>query len=1042
MGINPIKSLFLLTALYTTVTIAQKATITEENLSLETYGFGDPNPVPILKNNPKIYPYFKFESYSHQAKKKDWKVVTLENEYIKVFVLPEIGGKVWGAIEKSTGNEFLYKNEVIKFRNIAMRGPWTSGGIEFNFGIIGHHPSTATSVDYMLRENTDGSVSCIVGNLDLPSRTVWRVEIRLGNDKAFFETNASWYNPTPVNQSYYNWMTAAAIATDDLEFFIPGNEFLEHNGDPHPWPVDAKNRNLAFYKNNNFGPSKSYHIVGDYKDFFGGYYHNSDFGFGHWSPYEEMPGQKLWLWALSRSGGIWEDLLTDTDGQYIEFQAGRLFNQYSPGAVNPISQANFEPYVMDRWREIWFPFREIGGMEAATEYVVMNMEWKKEGFYLGINALQKINDELKIKVNGRLASSDLLVLDPMEVFSRTIGIRERDTLEIMLGDRKLYYTNVDEKTRLKRPFHPDEALEVSHSRQLFMDGWEAMKFRVFDTALHNFQELVKLDPSYQQAWTKLAELEYRRTNYKKALEHANTVLRMDTYNPEANYLAGIAYRATGDYVNALESLGWAARDMKYRSVGYAQMAEVYLILNNYARAREYAQKALAFNSYNINALQALLLVSRSKTEEKEFEINSGRLREIDPLNHFVMAENYLAGTKGNGLVENIQNEFRSEIILELALYYFNLNRINDALKILDLAAEDTKVKMWRIFLMEKSDKITDDRLLNEAMSASAHFVHPFRRESVQMLEWVQTQSTDWKPKYYLAQNYLAVGLKEKGLALLKALGNQPESDVFYRFRANMVDDLSYEDKFKDYEKALEVNEKDWKVWEEFIQFSLNNENYKAAYELSTKAYKRFGKNYNIGLGHARAALQVDRYAETIKVLKNINILPFEHASESKNIYDDAHIFLASQKLGKNKYREAIVLLEESKKWPENLGVGKPYNVDSRLQDYLLAISYEKIGEADKTKELLMQAADFSMSHWETPSINHLFGFLALEKMGNENELQKVLSSIQNSNIKNDPRINLVMAFFENDIQKLSRLKNGAPVSEELWKIMVTVQKYR
>ena len=120
---------------------SQSVTITEEIRQLDTYGFGTPNPVPILTENPKIFPYFKFEGYSHTSQKKGWKVVKLENDYIEVYVLPEIGGKVWGAIEKSTGNEFLYRNEVVKFRNIAMRGPWTSGGIEFNFGIIGHHPS-------------------------------------------------------------------------------------------------------------------------------------------------------------------------------------------------------------------------------------------------------------------------------------------------------------------------------------------------------------------------------------------------------------------------------------------------------------------------------------------------------------------------------------------------------------------------------------------------------------------------------------------------------------------------------------------------------------------------------------------------------------------------------------------------------------------------------------------------------------------------------------------------------------------------------------
>ena len=185
-------SFLLLTILIVSTTQAQSVTIKEDIQSLDTYGFSKPNPVPILAENPKIFPYFKFEEYEHTSKKKDWKVVTLENEYIKVMVLPEIGGKVWGAIEKSTGEEFLYKNEVIKFRNIAMRGPWTSGGIEFNFGIIGHHPSTATPVDYITRTNADGSVSCIVGSTDLPSNTSWTVEIRLEKDKTYFETNASW----------------------------------------------------------------------------------------------------------------------------------------------------------------------------------------------------------------------------------------------------------------------------------------------------------------------------------------------------------------------------------------------------------------------------------------------------------------------------------------------------------------------------------------------------------------------------------------------------------------------------------------------------------------------------------------------------------------------------------------------------------------------------------------------------------------------------------------------------------------------------------
>ena len=184
----------------------QRAFISEEPYSLKTYPFSDPNPNPILLTNPKIYPYFKYDGYSKDGSAQDWNVVKLENDYVEVYVMPQAGGKVWGAIEKSTGEEFIYRNEVMKFRNISMRGPWTSGGIEFNFGIIGHHPSTATPVDYIIQNHEDGSISCTVGNIDLPSRTQWRVKIVLPKDKAYFETQALWYNPTPSSQSYYNWM--------------------------------------------------------------------------------------------------------------------------------------------------------------------------------------------------------------------------------------------------------------------------------------------------------------------------------------------------------------------------------------------------------------------------------------------------------------------------------------------------------------------------------------------------------------------------------------------------------------------------------------------------------------------------------------------------------------------------------------------------------------------------------------------------------------------------------------------------------------------
>ena len=187
-----------------------QATITETNEKFKTYPYSDPDPVAKIT---KFYPYYRFDGFTNEPTEQEWKIVTLENEYVKVFVAPEMGGKVLGAIEKSTGEEFIYFNKVVKFRDIAMRGAWTSGGIEFNFGSIGHAPTTASPVNYILRNNKDGSVSCIIGAPEITSRTEWRVEIRLPANASYFETNAIWYNPSELKTSLYNWMTASVDAS-------------------------------------------------------------------------------------------------------------------------------------------------------------------------------------------------------------------------------------------------------------------------------------------------------------------------------------------------------------------------------------------------------------------------------------------------------------------------------------------------------------------------------------------------------------------------------------------------------------------------------------------------------------------------------------------------------------------------------------------------------------------------------------------------------------------------------------------------------------
>ncbi len=333
---------------------AAKATVREYRKVIRTYPFSDPNPIAAAG---RIYPYFRYDGYTNVPVDKEWTVVELENAYLKVTVLPEIGGKIWSAVEKSTGRSFIYDNHVVKFRDIAMRGPWTSGGIEPNYGIIGHTPNCATPVDYLALVEQDGTAKVIIGVLDLLTRTPWRLEIALPPDKAYFTTRSSWYNATPIEQPYYTWMNTGIKAAGNLELIYPGTHYIGHGGEVFPWPIHAENgRNLSFYEQNDFGPYKSYHVLGRHSDFFGAYWHDDEFGMGRYSTRDDKLGKKAWIWGLSRQGMIWEKLLTDTDGQYVEVQSGRLFNQAAEAStLTPFKHRGFAPHSFDDWTEYLVP---------------------------------------------------------------------------------------------------------------------------------------------------------------------------------------------------------------------------------------------------------------------------------------------------------------------------------------------------------------------------------------------------------------------------------------------------------------------------------------------------------------------------------------------------------------------------------------------------------------------------------------------------------------------------------------------------------------
>ena len=361
--------------------LAEPVSVREEETEFLTYPFGDPDPVPAVAQ--KRYPYFRYDGSSVTGVPKRWKTVVLENEHVKVTLMPEIGGKVWGAVDKRTGTDFVYYNHVVKFRDIAMRGPWVSGGIEFNFGILGHAPSSATPVDWCVRTNADGSASYFASSDEFVTRSRWQVEVRLRPGAAQFETQTTWFNASGLDQPYYHWMNAAFHLEKNARFLFPATRYSGHTGRTHAWPIDAQGRDLSVYGANAFGFNKSYHVLNGDGRGYAVWWPERGLGAVHRSRSWEKFGRKIWLWSLAREGEIWKDLLTDCDGQYTELQSGRYFIQPIRGNhLTPFKHPRFTPGSTETFSETWGVLRSPESFErdVATETPVPRPEKMPVGF--------------------------------------------------------------------------------------------------------------------------------------------------------------------------------------------------------------------------------------------------------------------------------------------------------------------------------------------------------------------------------------------------------------------------------------------------------------------------------------------------------------------------------------------------------------------------------------------------------------------------------------------------------------------------------------
>lgn len=1011
----------LLLALCGGAALAQEQPLTaarvwEAPLALPTYELGPPDPNPPLFDRARTrgrpsYPYPLLDNLTNKRVDKTYRAVFLENEYLRVTVLPELGGKLYAIYDKTAGRDALYTNHVVKYAMVGIRGAWTSGGIEWNFP-DGHTLTTVSPVDFVTRMEEDGGAAVIVGDTERVQRMQWAVAIRLRPGRKVVETEVTLNNRRETPGRYWFWATAAARATDDMRFIYPMREAYPHAF----WPV------FSFPKHNGVDLS-AYREVTNYlslfardsrRDFFGVYYEKSDWGIAHVADHHELPGKKTWTWGTDEAGKIWIDKLTDNDGQYVEFQAGRFETQMEHEFI--------APHRVERFTEYWFPLDKLGGgFNKVTKDVALRVELTGDQARITANASAKFDDaELFIAASGKQIHSSRITLSPSAPFAATVKlpapmvivvrIRAKDGRELVH-----YYTDSppDGNPDFKPATRPTPDPAPAPVERVYLTGLAADKKSNDPAARAAYNEALKLDPGYAPAHIALGLSFYRSGEYDRAAEQLEAALRRDRGAGDAHYYLALVRRAQNRVGEAIEQLMWCVRAGHRESVARYVLGEIDLASDTINGALEQLSQSVRLDPRDLKARTVLAVAERRAGRLDAAQARIDEVVREAPLDYFALHEQY------NILKERKQDAQAERVWAEL---WRLLSREQDSLLelIFDYAAigvsEAQKLAEKGFHEIVNRQKKTPYPMLVYLFNFSSYqpmtvakvdpaYVFPHRVEEIAiLLEELKANPTDGRTAYYLG-NALASKLRFKEALDAWRIAAQFDSKnaVTHRNYARalaLVEDRK-EEAVAAMERAIALAPDDHHLYLELDQLLAGMKQTERRAKLLEGAPEKARARTALLQSLAAAYVDAGRFTEAVGLLERHAFTSGEGEGAALGLYRRAHLALAKQHQRAGRHVEAAAAFIKATEYPANFGVGRPA-LQSQAREYVAAaLEFEAAGRRDEAEKWLRRAAEDALNSPTQPeepwSEHYYYKAVALDRLSRKDEARALYERLARLN---------------------------------------------
>ncbi len=1028
--------------------------IWEGTIDLPTYRVNAPEKAPLFARDFAyqrakrwVYPYAMNDNPTYTRVDSTHRALFLENDYLKVCVLPDIGGRLFYATDKTNGYEIFYRQHAIKPANVGMLGAWISGGVEWN--VFHHHRATSQyPIDYRLVDNGDGSKTIWVGELENRHRMSWAIGLTLFPDKSYIQVTGRFFNESADRNSMLHWNNVATHANEDYQILFPATTkygMFHHKLSHIHWPIanepykgnpDFIGVDVSLWKNLPSLTGDSVFIQDLQDDWVGGYDYGKNAGTMLAGNHNINKGGKFWTWGHKTYGHMWDCVtLTDEDGPYVELMTSAYSdNQPDYCWINPGETKEFTAY--------WYGIRDmkdgpVKNIRTEDEICIrgnekgaVNLEVEADGsIHIAANSTQKRPGAVvKVSCEGREIYSKTALIAPDKPFSDNFKVDaalatkpENFTISLYASDGELLIDHHPYRHDINSPLPEDlkpvnpDPKSIANAEECFYVGMRNLQFHQAHVDPNDyFLEVLRRDPGDVRANTQMGIFHRKNGAYPEAKAYLRKAIARQTANytrpsdGEAMYNLGLILKEEGLWHDAIDTLYRAAWDYEYASAAYLQLAQISNIRGNEVQALQEAGMAVNYNGMNIDARNLKTSLLRKAGRKAEAIALAKEVIGFDPLNYYAQRELTLLGAAPRSEFVKLLRGV-SESYLSLAVQYFNNGFEAEGRAVLE-EAEAIKpyptVEYYLGYLADvcDGDKAKAEKYFRKAEAASTDYVYPFRIETVRVLgkalEYLPQSATTW---YYLG-NLWYQKQPEKALECwTKAVECKPDFAMalrnigwYWRFKDeyHQKDNADYEKALDFYLKAIAADKDGSAIFlteADEIMERLNSP-LQQRYDLFMAKPEIADKRYDSETRKLRQMILHGDFDPAIEALLTRTYSRREHIDDLHDMYVDVCQLAGFRAWGKGDDKAALDYFLKSAQYPENQFYGHlEYWARDAQVNYLLGLAYEKTGDDEAARKCFEAAAGTEVKAKDCV-YNYEKG-LALRKLGKKEGVRAMFKDI-------------------------------------------------